>query len=325
MTLLVGPLVAAADAYEIFRACEVHDKPDIPVISRDNFVARLAHPWPGSDHEHYLAYVDGAPVGYVGMEMPRLDNLGDVQVRLSVLPAYRRRGVGRALIDTVVERARTAGRKSVIGHVMSRHPDGSKFAAAMDARPGLEEVRSRLDLRTLDQARLDGLYADAWRHAAGYRLTHWTGVPPAEIIDDVAYLDSRLAADTPAGDLPVEPPRADAEKIREGELRAARRGRISYHAGALYGSRLVAWTKIAGDVVSEAHAWQNITLVDPEHRGHRLGTLVKVANLGHVRSLRAGLERIDTCNAASNEHMLRINRAMGFRPIDSLTYWQMTL
>jgi len=318
MSLLVGPLVAAADAYEIFRACEVHDKPDIPVISRDNFVARLAHPWPGSDHEHYLAYVDGAPVGYVDMEMPYLDNLGNVQVQLSVLPAYRRRGVGRALIDMVVERARAAGRKTVMGHVLSRHPDGSMFAAAMDAQPGLEEVRSRLEVCLLDQARLDLLYADAWRHAAGYRLTHWTGVPPAEIIDDVAYLDSRL-------DVLAEPAKADPEKIREGEQRAARRGRISYHAGALYGSRLVAWTKIAGDAVGQAHAWQNITLVDPEHRGRRLGTLVKLANLAHVRALRPGLERIDTCNAASNEHMLRINRAIGFRPIDSLIYWQMTL
>jgi GNAT superfamily N-acetyltransferase len=325
MSLLVGPLVAAADAYEIFRACEVHDKPDIPVISRDNFVARLAHPWPGSDHEHYLAYVDGVPVGYVDMELPYLDNLGNVQIQLSVLPAYRRRGVGRALIDMVVERARAAGRKNIIGHVMSRHPDGALFAAALDAKPGLEEVRSRLDLRTLDQDRIDGLYGEAWRHATGYRLIQWTGVPPAEIIEDVAYLDSRLNVDAPVGDLPWEPERVDAEKIREGELRAARRGRISYHAGALYGTRLVAWTKIAGDLVGEAHAWQNITLVAPEHRGRRLGTLVKIANLAHVRALRPGLQRIDTCNAASNEHMMRINRAMGFRPIDSLTYWQMTL
>jgi len=319
MSLLVGPLVVAADAYEIFRACEVHDKPDVPVISRDNFVARLAHPWPGSDHEHYLAYVDGVAVGYVDMELPYLDNLGDVQIQLSVLPAYRRRGVGRALIDTVAERARAAGRTSVIGRVLSRHPDGSKFAAAMDAKPGLEEVRSRLDLRTIDQARLDGRYAEAWRHAAGYRLTHWTGVPPAEIIADVAYLDSQLEVS------PWEPARVDIGKFREGELRAARRGRISYHAGVLHGSRLVAWTKIAGDVVNQAHAWQNITLVAPEHRGRRLGTLVKIANLGHVRALRPRLERIDTCNAAANEHMLRINRAIGFRPIDSLTYWEMTL
>jgi GNAT superfamily N-acetyltransferase len=269
--------------------------------------------------------VNGVPVGYVDMELPYLDNLGEVQIRLSVLPGYRRRGVGRALIDTVVERARAAGRTSVIGHVLSRHPDGSKFAAAMDAKPRLEEVRSRLDVRTLDQATLDGRYASAWRHAAGYRLTRWTGVPPAEIIDDVAYLDSRLDGDAPAGERPGTPERADAEKIREGELRAARRGRISYHAGALHGSRLVAWTKIAGDVVNPAHAWQNITLVAPEHRGRRLGTLVKIANLGHVRALRPGLERIDTCNAADNEHMLRINRAIGFRPIDSLTYWQRNL
>src|SRR5512138_2348515 len=136
MSLLVGPLVAPGDAYEIFRACEVHDKPDIPVISRDNFVARLVQPWPGSDHEHYLAYVDGAPVGYVAMELPYLDNPGNVRVELSVLPAYRRLGVGRALIEMVVERARAAGRTTVVGQVMARHPGGSLVATAFDAQPG---------------------------------------------------------------------------------------------------------------------------------------------------------------------------------------------
>jgi GNAT superfamily N-acetyltransferase len=325
MNVSVGPLVSVADAYEIYRVCEEYDKPDVPLLTREGYVARASNPWPGADHEHYLGFLDGQPVGDVDLELPLLDNLDNVNIELSVLPAYRRHGVGRALLDVVVTRARELGRKNVIGPVMSRHPDGSLFAGAAGAKPGLEETRSRLDLRTADQGRLDELMADAWAHAGGYHLIQWTGVPPEEIIDDVAYLDGRLNADAPTGDLAWEPEVVDAAKVREGELSRARRGRISYHAGAMYGDRLVAWTMIAGDVDDPGHAWQNITLVDPDHRGHRLGLLIKLANLGHVRELRPGLEVIDTFNAASNEHMLRINRAIGFRPVDSVTYWQMTV
>jgi GNAT superfamily N-acetyltransferase len=325
MNLSVVPVVSFDDAYETYRACAEHDKPDLPPLSREGFVARQTNPWPGADLEHYLGWVDGVPVGYVEMELPKLDNLDNVNIDLSVRPADRRQGVGRALLDRVVERTRALGRKNVIGPVMSRHPDGSLFAAAVAAKPGLEEVRSRLDLPGIDQARLDAMLVDAWRHADGYHLIQWTGVPPEEIIDDVAYLDGRLNADAPTGDLAWEPEKVDAAKVREGELSRARRGRLAYNCGAMHGDRLVAWTMIAGDADQPSHAWQNITLVDPQHRGHRLGTLVKLANLAHVRSLRPGLEIIDTFNAASNEQMLRINRAIGFRPRDSVTYWQMTV
>ncbi|MFC7273889.1 GNAT family N-acetyltransferase [Paractinoplanes rhizophilus] len=325
MNLSMGRLDDPADAYEIYRVCAERDTPDIPPLSLESFVARLANPFPGADNEHYLAWLDGRAVGYLSIELPLLDNLDNANVDLTVLPSWRRRGAGRALLDLAVRRVRELGRKHVIAPAMSRHPDGALFATAVDAKPALEEVRSRLDLGTVDQARHAVLLADAWEHAAGYRLILWTGVAPDEIIDDVAYLDGRLNADAPTGELAWEPEKVDAAKVREGELRAARRGRSSYHAGALHGDRLVAWTRIAGDATDPAHAWQNITLVDPEHRGHRLGMLVKLANLAHVRELRPGLEAIDTLNAATNEHMLRINRALGFRALDSVTFWQLTV
>lgn len=325
MNLSVGPLASPADAYEIYRVCESHDKPDVPVLSLDGFRALHANPWPDQTYERYLGRLDGRPVGYLEMAFPTADNLDNAHVELSVLPSARRRGVGRALFDRAVERTRRAGRKHVIGPAMSRHPDGAAFAAAMRGRPGLEEVRSRLDVRALDPAVLDAMLADAWRHAEGYGLIQWTGVPPEEIIDDVAYLDGRLNEDAPTGDLPVEPEKVDAQRVREAELGRARRGRVSYHTGALRDGRLVAWTTIAGEAAGEAHAWQNITIVDPAHRGHRLGTLVKLANLGQVRQLRPGLEVIDTYNGATNEHMLRINRAIGFRRVDSVTFWHLTV
>ena len=86
MNLSVGPLVSPADAYEIYRACATYDLPDVPVLSRDGFVARYVHPWPGADHEQYVAQLDGAPVGFVNIELPYRDNLDVVNIELAVLP-----------------------------------------------------------------------------------------------------------------------------------------------------------------------------------------------------------------------------------------------
>jgi hypothetical protein len=44
---------------------------------------------------------------------------------------------------------------------------------------------------------------------------------------------------------------------------------------------------------------------------------------GHDRFDRAA--GLDTFNAASNVHMLRINRAMGFREVESVIEWQLTV
>lgn len=325
MTVSTGPLVSPADAYEIQRVCEEYDRPDVPVMTRESFLARLDHPMPGQAFEHHLGFLDGVPVGYVQIGLPETDNLNNVNVVLFVLPAHRRRGVGRALFDVVRERARAAGRRHVIGEVASRHPDGAAFAAALGARPGLEEVRSRLDVRATDRARLGAFLRDAWRHAEGYGLIQWTGVPPEEIIDDVARLEGSFHGEAPTGDLPWEPEKVDADQIRQGELLRERHGRVTYNTGAMIRERLVGWTMIVGSRADPAHAWQSITLVDRAHRGHRLGMLLKVANLSHVRESRAGLEVIDTFNADSNEHMLRINRAMGFRAVDRATYWQLAV
>jgi len=325
MNVSTGPLVSPGDAYEIHRAAHEHANPDIPGMSREAFLAFLANPWPGYGNERYLGYLDGAPVGFLELSMPYEDNLANVELELYVHPAARRRGVGRALLALAVERARAEGRRHLIASSGGRHPDGADFARSAGAVAALEEIRGRLDLRTVDQHRLDALFAEAQRHAAGYRLIQWTGVPPDEIIADVAYLDGRLNADAPVGDLSLEPQKMDADRVREDELSRARRGRTSFHTGALHGERLVAWTAVAGQDAVPRHAWQNVTLVDPPHRGHRLGLLIKLANLAHVRGLRPELEVIDTFNAAANTHMLRINREMGFRDAESVIQWQLTV
>jgi hypothetical protein len=52
---------------------------------------------------------------------------------------------------------------------------------------------------------------------------------------------------------------------------------------------------------------------------------VKIANLQYVIAAEPLLRVITTWNAAVNDHMISINEAVGFRPVDMLVNWQQTL
>src|SRR5690606_37359628 len=59
---------------------------------------------------------------------------------------------------------------------------------------------------------------------------------------------------------------------------------------------------------------QETTVVLPEHRGHRLGMLVKAVNLREHARVPPDTRRIATCNNETNAPMLASNVALGFRP-----------
>jgi GNAT superfamily N-acetyltransferase len=326
--LQIAPLSDVQAAYEIGRAAAAMDTPDIPFPSPEAFEGRLLVPWPGSTHEQHLATLDGAPAGHLELNLPQLDNRANVNVQLTVHPAGRRRGVGRALYAFAVERARALGRTNLIAPTIDRHPGDATpastvgsgpaaFATAMGAAAGLVETRSRLEAGTVGPVEL----------ADGYRLVQWTGVGPEKYLGDIAYLAGRLNEDAPTGDIAWEAEQHDAERVRAAEEASVVRQRTVLHTGAVHEAtgRLVAWTRLACRDDVRWQAWQDITIVDPGHRGHRLGLAVKVGNLRHARRLRPELRAIDTFNAAENAHMLRINEALGFRPVDAWTQWQATV
>ncbi len=53
-----------------------------------------------------------------------------------------------------------------------------------------------------------------------------------------------------------------------------------------------------------------------EHRGHRLGLLVKVAMLAWLSAEEQGIRQIMTFNAVQNEHMIGVNAELGHRVSD---------
>ena len=72
-------------------------------------------------------------------------------------------------------------------------------------------------------------------------------------------------------------------------------------------------------------AYQWGTLVLREHRGHRLGQATKAHNLLWLQRERADLTLLVTYNAEVNRHMIAVNEAMGFRPVERLGEYQRTL
>jgi RimJ/RimL family protein N-acetyltransferase len=156
----------------------------------------------------------------------------------------------------------------------------------------------------------------------------WIGVPPDELLEGVAYLDGRFLTDAPMGELDLEPEKITADRIRDREVALANRGRETVHSGLVHeaSGRLVGWTTICLDPeIDNGQALQFITLVDPEHRGHRLGTILKIENLRYAQRVEPKLSRITTWNAAANGYMIRINEALGFRPAYGQMEWQLPL
>jgi len=77
-----------------------------------------------------------------------------------------------------------------------------------------------------------------------------------------------------------------------------------------------------------ARAWivfQGDTGVHPDHRGHGLGAWMKAVNHLRLSAERLAVEIVQTWNADSNEPMLRINRALGFQPVQRYQGWFLPL
>ncbi len=260
-----------------------------------------------------------------------LDNLNTATGEILVAPGHRRRGIGRALLSHLRSEAIGRGRIRLVVPVSQpldpAAPDpAGQFAVAAGAAQALVETRRRLHVDSMNAAVLARIEAQAHAKSRDYSLVQWVGGTPQRSLDDIAYLTGRMSTDAPLDDLQWEAEVYDAQRMRSRDTSClARRLHMVTTAAVDNAGRLVAFTQIVGFATSPWFADQWDTIVAPEHRGHRLGTLIKVVNLRHARALRPELRVIDTSNADSNPYMVRINEAMGFRPHHRIGEWQLDL
>lgn len=315
--------------FEMAAPAHAHDLPGDPVPAWDTFRTRLSVPWPGMVAAGWLAGVGDTVAGSAVLELPRHDNPENAHAELLVAPALRRRGIGSRLLDHVGEAARAAGRRRLF--VEAREPldgsaPGARFLAAAGARLGLQHRRYRLDLRTLDHAALANHATAARAAATDYGLVRWSGATPERWLDDMAVLAAAMSTDSPSDDLTLAPEVWDADRIREGDAaRAATGVHRSVTAAVGPDGHLAAFTLLFLRPGIDWIAAQGATLVRREHRGHRLGMLVKLANLESLRTSFPDVRIIETDTADSNPYMGSINTALGFAAYDRLGHWELDL
>jgi hypothetical protein len=68
-----------------------------------------------------------------------------------------------------------------------------------------------------------------------------------------------------------------------------------------------------------------LTIAEPAHRGHRLGTIVKIDAHRRVRREFPGIRYVSTGNADSNGRMVAINERLGYLPYQAVTVYQRRL
>lgn len=307
--------------------------------------------WRGNEYEErhlFLARAGGEPVGMCSVTLPLRENLATAGIDVLVIPARRRRGLGRALLEHAETVARARGRSSLdsfhevpLDAVRRDSPmvaarsgagqlpgDDPATAFALSAGYALEQVErsSRLMLPVPD-ARLARLEADALARSGDYILTAWDGHCPDTIVAGYTGLRARMSTDAPTAGMDWEREDWDVRRVRDDEQALVRSGVQTSVAAAVYRptGELVAYSVLAWRPRVPESLLQQDTLVAAGHRGHRLGMLIKAANLRHAQEKWPPARSVLTWNASENQHMLAINTALGFRPAGYEGEWQKRL
>lgn len=242
------------------------------------------------------------------------DNLSNAYLEPVVLPSWRGRGIGSALVDLGEAWARTNGRTWLMTGVREGAVANEEFAERRGYVRALREVLRRQVLADVDRDVLAQELAAAHEAAADYELIRSYGRLPEDLM--VGLLEVELAMnDAPREGSAWEDEIPSVERLRAGERGQELRGTKRYTViarrrcdGAVAGQTTIS---LHPDAPTYGH--QQITAVARGHRGHRLGMLLKADMLMWLAEAEPQLETIDTDNAGSNDHMISINEKLGYR------------
>ena len=266
-----------------------------------------------------LCLYDGQQMVAAGFaEMSLLDNLDKAWVFVAVEPELRGRGFGSMLMDALLEAARRNDRTQVTGMLAvpfeERHSSG--LLRFMD-KHGFRLANTEI-MRILRLPMPAGLLEEVRRASApyheDYQISTFVDAVPDEYLASYCYLRNQLALDAPTGDIDFEAEALTPEIIRQRFDRNRRSGRTTYFSLAIRDGEAVAHSDLAVPPTgTESH--QLGTLVRRDHRGHRLGAAVKVANLEALQRDRPDITEVHTGNAETNRWMVSINERLGFERV----------
>ena len=301
-----------AGVYAVMMEVMALDHPDQSQPTLPEYVASLGRPRTAlGPVRRWFAWEEGRVVGQVSVTSPDHENRHLAIVQVLVAPERRRRGIGTALLRSVLPGVRDDGRTVVMGHGIKADGVGETWARELGFVRTHGYVRQVLTLADVDQA--------LWQHpvAAGFRLESWTGAAPEELLAEYARARTAIT-DAPNGESALEFEDWTPERVRTHEADLSARGvrnrvTVAVHEnGGEDGGEVAALTELSVRPEQPSRAFQQDTAVVAGFRGHGLGLAVKGAMLRRLTAEQPGVEQIFTQTAHDNVHMIRINHALGF-------------
>jgi GNAT superfamily N-acetyltransferase len=349
-----GTASGAGQAGAEFRDCHAlrvaHELAVWGNLDRCHTLPEALEYWRGAEYEErhlYLARLGSETVGMCSVTLPLRENTHTAGIDVLIAPTRRRQGLGRALLDHAEAVARNRGRTSLDAYheVPLKGTEGAALLPAKSGAGGLpldepavafavaagyelEQVErsSRLELPVPPDV-LDRLETDASARAADYAITGWDDACPQDLVHAYARLKETMSTDVPIAGLDWEREDWDAGRVHDEEQALIRGGvqsavtaAVLRNTGELVGYTVLNWRPGVPDSIV-----QQDTLVASEHRGRRLGMLIKVANLRRAQARWPAARSVLTWNANENQHMLAINIALGFKPAGYEGEWQKRL
>nr|WP_274638200.1 GNAT family N-acetyltransferase [Microbacterium bovistercoris] len=299
----------------------------------------------------WIALLDGEVVGRAALQLPLEDGSRVAFTNIELLRRAWGRGIGRAAHRLLEDAARAQGRSVLQAwsdHASAAGTDDAAGAERLVPPTGfgslpldhtarfmrahgytLEQIERNSVLALTDDARahVERLLAEARAAATGYRVVQWAVPTPAEYVDGYAWMKSRMVTDAPSAALEFDDEVWDAARLADHERPYLEAGRTLHVTAAQHiaTGELAAFNELVIGTDRTAATSQEDTLVLAEHRGHRLGLLVKCQALHDWHQIAPRSPRVITYNAEENRPMLDINERIGFVPVAYNGAWKKTL
>jgi mycothiol synthase len=301
-----------------------------PFVPDDVVERRLKRPDPFMADHRWLAFREQRVVAELSADTvtpisPEYEtNKHLVYADAWVLGEARRQGIGRSSIPIVVELMQRHGAR-VLG-ADTREESGHAFLRGIGAEARYSEAENRLDLREVNWDMVAAWVREGEARSRVTKLELYPNRLPEDRWEEFTRVGTELLNTMPFEGLDHGDIVQTTDTLKEWYARLDMFGSVHH----VYVSRetdgaISGMTDVLKQPFEAGLVRQLFTGVHPRARGRGLGKWLKAAMLQHVRSVHPDTVYMTTENAGSNDSMLAINHALGYRRYRVSTTYQISL
>ena len=304
--------------YSIYSQIYKEEHPDEPLLPLDILKERIQRNDPSWCNRYFAIfrnddYIGTGSIQFVkpGIEADEFKFLSTFYIR--TLPEYRRKGVGTTILKKMTREALKIDIKTI--EIYSMLDSGKAFCEHFQGKVVNNFGFNRLDIEDIDWGMVESWKTEAETKTPDIKIEFHETLTGK---DWEQYLEMQIAFFKELSLFDEEPLfdeeffRKDFVEYEKKRIEEGVRDSITAIAREIDGT-IVGYTEISYDKREPYKVDQDMTGVLKERRGKNLGKRLKAEMLLNIRDTKPDVIFITTGNDTKNEHMLEINRKLGFK------------